>query len=534
MEEQVKTVFKVADESSAPLKQMARNGEQVDKSFKKAKQSADALGKTPMGVGKETSAAHPTSMPMKPEGGHAGGGHEEGGEHHKKSGWMDKLDDAQREEFMEQKQELQLRKARVRGQKLEMAKEQQVHKMGDIALLMMGAEESKFAKGLGKIGGMSQMVGTSMVGLGGTMGAIGSTMASLGGYAAMAGVAFEGLATIDEYTGGHLEHAGEALSNWAEHLLGVTRTTKDLEDAEALQAHYLGFKTAADYKAVEDLNKQAKLEQAYNYIAQRKADEIGALPINATHEALVEHQEALTKAAGKLSATTDLSGPEAYKLLEEATKHTADAVINRANREAELADMEQKVLNTFGALPLNATAEVLAARNEEIKNSVNHLVRANASADAISDDERESVLKSIMARDLHAEGIMSAIGRQQEAADEQAKMDQAVKMYAKLLPKVPLHATVNQMLAFNAAVAKLTAQAAESLGLKTADQVKELGQKLEKTQHHYDFRGSRFDIKQSFAEGFDPDRIAVAFSNDLATLGERKIMSGFSAPFGNR
>lgn len=47
----------------------------------------------------------------------------------------------------------------------------------------------------------------------------------------------------------------------------------------------------------------------------------------------------------------------------------------------------------------------------------------------------------------------------------------------------------------------------------------------------YDFRGSRFDIKQDFAEGFDPDRIAVAFASDLARLGEMKIQSAF-APIG--
>ena len=45
---------------------------------------------------------------------------------------------------------------------------------------------------------------------------------------------------------------------------------------------------------------------------------------------------------------------------------------------------------------------------------------------------------------------------------------------------------------------------------------------------NYDFRNSRFDITQKFAEGFDPDRIALAFSSDLAALGERKLQSGFS------
>ena len=43
-----------------------------------------------------------------------------------------------------------------------------------------------------------------------------------------------------------------------------------------------------------------------------------------------------------------------------------------------------------------------------------------------------------------------------------------------------------------------------------------------------DFRGSHFDIRQNFAEGFDPDRVAAAFSSDLAKLGDRKVQSGLS------
>ena len=46
-----------------------------------------------------------------------------------------------------------------------------------------------------------------------------------------------------------------------------------------------------------------------------------------------------------------------------------------------------------------------------------------------------------------------------------------------------------------------------------------------------DFRGSRFDITQKFAEGFDPDRIALAFTQDLVALGERKLQSGFQPVF---
>jgi hypothetical protein len=52
--------------------------------------------------------------------------------------------------------------------------------------------------------------------------------------------------------------------------------------------------------------------------------------------------------------------------------------------------------------------------------------------------------------------------------------------------------------------------------------------------NHYDFRNSRFDIMQKFEEGYDPDRIALAFSNDLASLGERRMESMFSTPFAKR
>ena len=45
----------------------------------------------------------------------------------------------------------------------------------------------------------------------------------------------------------------------------------------------------------------------------------------------------------------------------------------------------------------------------------------------------------------------------------------------------------------------------------------------------YDFRNSRFDILQKFEEGFDPDRIATAFADDVAALGERAVQSGFAS-----
>lgn len=49
-----------------------------------------------------------------------------------------------------------------------------------------------------------------------------------------------------------------------------------------------------------------------------------------------------------------------------------------------------------------------------------------------------------------------------------------------------------------------------------------------------DFRHSRFTVEQKFAEGFDPDRIAVAFAKDVGRLGEQKLQSGFEPLFSVR
>lgn len=50
-------------------------------------------------------------------------------------------------------------------------------------------------------------------------------------------------------------------------------------------------------------------------------------------------------------------------------------------------------------------------------------------------------------------------------------------------------------------------------------------------QVHQDFRYSRFDITQQFAEGFDPDRVAAVFAGDLEALSEQRLQSGLLPAF---
>lgn len=58
------------------------------------------------------------------------------------------------------------------------------------------------------------------------------------------------------------------------------------------------------------------------------------------------------------------------------------------------------------------------------------------------------------------------------------------------------------------------------------------GKPKEKPENNFDFRYSRFDIRQEFAEGFDPDRIAVAFATDLGKMATAKLGAASAIPAG--
>lgn len=49
-----------------------------------------------------------------------------------------------------------------------------------------------------------------------------------------------------------------------------------------------------------------------------------------------------------------------------------------------------------------------------------------------------------------------------------------------------------------------------------------------------DFRGSTFNVTNQFAEGFDVGRVSVAFTEQIAAAGQRRIQSGFAPTFAVR
>jgi uncharacterized membrane protein YfbV (UPF0208 family) len=57
------------------------------------------------------------------------------------------------------------------------------------------------------------------------------------------------------------------------------------------------------------------------------------------------------------------------------------------------------------------------------------------------------------------------------------------------------------------------------------------GQRQPRPHTNQDFRYSRFDITQKFAEGFDPDRVASAMASELSAMSEQQLGSGFAPAF---
>jgi hypothetical protein len=150
-------------------------------------------------------------------------------------------------------------------------------------------------------------------------------------------------------------------------------------------------------------------------------------------------------------------------------------------------------------------------------------------------EDAGAITTTLLARTEEEGTIQSMIEKHQALADAETAMEHAVKIFAHDLPKIPLHATVAQQLKYNAAVAEASERYAASDPNIRPEQVKEFQQKLAVAKPPvFNFSNSRFDIRQNFAEGFDPDRIAVAFTNDLAMLGERRLQSGLAPVYAAR
>jgi hypothetical protein len=265
--------------------------------------------------------------------------------------------------------------------------------------------------------------------------------------------------------------------------------------------------------------------------AQEKARYLAAMPIDKTSAAMQQWEGELLKAARAI-ATTPEQIKEAMDKLREAAEHGTGAWENQANQQAQLAGMAKESAKRLQVLALthDATVEDTKYLNGSMRAEADRLVAFGQ----LAPEHAQSFIELTQAQ-IEARGSLKTVFSEIEsAAKEAGQVELAlkeIKMPAQLLGKSMMQAHLEM-----AGAAKAVAEKREF----TPEQAKELYEKaiskvdMTKSKLTMDFRNSRFDITQNYAEGFDPDRIAVAFTQDLAALGERRLQSGLAPIYGAR
>lgn len=495
-QQNVTTVFDIADEKAQrKMKGMAKQAEELDKAVENAKQSVSGL----------------------PGGGGGGGG---GNTPHGAA--RGGISQEEKAAFAEAKAERKLRKQRMLVEKVEIQKEQVLHRVAETALMSVIAEQNKLAAGLARGGATLQGLGTSMAGFGGTMGAVGSVLTKFGGYAALAGLAVEGAVSIMEAFGVDVEGLGHDMKKFGMDLL-------HMKSAETL-AHSMGFLTEEDMKAAQQMEKMWSAEAELTRQLQFHAGELPKWPVMETAQSMQEFHEKALALAKEMPGSMKLEDKVAK--IEAAAKGSLASMDARHSREMALSnEIDRNIIPHLQALPTAATQEKMEQLNTVISGYVQSLVDTQM----VTQAEAAATAEQIKAKLTERGSIYNVVEQFKRNEATQSVMDSEIKKQVKHLKVIPFSASVGRLAQFNNTLAQMAQHMAE-VSHYTPKQTEEYLNKLkeaadEKRHKVFDFRGSRFDIRQQFADQ-DPDRIAVAFSNDLAQMGERKLSSALAPLWG--
>lgn len=419
---------------------------------------------------------------------------------------------------MTMRDEMRARRERVKSLKFE---EQKGNLAGSAvgavaqASHLFGVEANSLTDKAGAAVGGFESLGFQMAAFGGRLGSIGSKIVGLAGpvglIAAAGGLIYEG----GKYIASKLDKTAEK---------------------EEERAKYLGFRNAIDKKAFDEARQTEKQRKSLLYLAGRQAEQMGAEPgagarldeREAWEKKRTQALQALTKSGFSMEASMNA--------LDAATEGSYETTKRRSMDEARLAAAEREALAGLELLPLNANAEQVKAHSEAAKEAARQLFLSNK----IYEQERDSVTNALIARSEVEGSIHSMVARNTTLANEEARMEDAMRQFAKTLPHIPANATFNQMTKLNSAIERSTELFAE--GEKTQgrtlspEQIKafQLGLLQRARSPVINFNNPRFDIRQNFAEGFDPDRIAVAFTRDIVALGETRLQSGLAPIYSGR
>jgi hypothetical protein len=493
VEERVATVFETVDKATAPARRMAKEFKAVaDKAERAQKAVARAGG---AGAGK------------------AGKG----------------LGEFSGEQIKAFREEQRLDRVR-QGMAREAAEK---HQIAGRAVLtsaqLLGLSMKGTAGKIVSMGATVSSLGFEMSQLGGKWGQLGAKLGKAGGALSALAVGFE-IGTALDNLGKTLEFAERSLSD----VIAGLPVPSNVKAQNLKYAKAQGYKTIADMAAGKAAQIATATQLRVDEAAKKYAADLAATPIGATMQQQNNYNAALFKAAKAIhqqsGGSFEAALTAAKKASEEGLNSQNVLLKQRQEEEINLMSAVHRQAGLIGSLPTGATKEAQIAYANELREAGMMIIKSSGLA--------SSTLEQVVAMlEKEAQQTLGAtVATLRERSQKQIEVDTSIDQAAKNLRKLGGGRTEQAKKRYDDALwREATKIAGDRFGTdKASAEVERIyGELKSKTKRdvsktNFDFRNSRFDIKQEFAEGFDPDRVAAAFANDLASLGERKTQSGFA------
>ena len=509
------TVFNVADKASGPISDLAKSTNALNVAAEKAKQSVKGL---PGAVGAAPVGAPPAGAPPTPPAPPAG----------PKKPPIDPeiaARRAEREKYAVDKEEMALRHARMRRSRMGEAQEETLRAAVGVGMAMMGGETKTFVGQLGRAGDMAQMVGFRFGAMGGETAAFGEKLAAVGSMVGTMGTAFE-----LGYTAGM--KLVEATTWLATTYLGWEDDVTFARHENDRLAASLGYAGSAAFATAFTMQETGKKNQKFARLLDEQANQLGALPTGKTGQAMADYTDHLIQ----VYRQAGLTGKEAVEyapMLAEAGAKNAASLSVAASRQTYLNNLMDEMAAKYEALPLSATQAEIERQNDVLRW---HIVGLQENG-TISREEATTAWAGVQTKIEHNGSLAESTEAAKREILIKAELEKAQKEALKTI-NIGSKANVtgaNATIALANRMYEIALPRLEKMGVKVAPG--ELGKRVsaaavshatQKWENH--FHNPRFDIKQAFAEGYDPERIAVAFTSELSKAANYRTGSAHIVP----
>lgn len=512
-EQRVETVFELVDKASAQAKQMAKTLQDLKTKADEAKKSVAGAGAAPPPQAPGRPAAPGTPAQATFAAAQAEGG------------------------FSPEQRAAMRTEKRIERERQWAAREAaEKHQIGGRIVLasaqVFGLSMQGTAGKIVQMGSMMGQIGIELSQFSGKMGKMGAAMGKAGGVMSAFAVGYEVGTFLDETLG-----LSDALSDW----MAGTPSKEEIQRQNNEYARALGYRNSAEYSAASkvraSMDEEVKLQKA----VEKYVGDVQALPTNATKQAMLDHNHQIQAAGYKAFKEMGVGPQELAKVVDAMAKQSATTMAQMmedqtaaSDQQIILGDAAKKAGQQLGILPTGATKEAMQAYANKAQKAAELILTETGYAATNMSAVTQMIIQNAQ------ETINATTSMLRQRGAQEIRTETAIEASAKQLKMAPkgMDARIKHDQALVAEAERIAADVyGRDVAAKEIEGIyRELKTKTKREvgRTSFDFRNSNFNIKQAFAEGFDPDRIAVAFANDLASLGERALQSGFAPLFAVR